>query len=150
MTIKLEVQIEGNKIYSPLRNKWLVLNPEEVVRQNFICKLVNHYGYTLEQMDEEIKVNNSHRGQGKARADIVVWESKEHKKNKKNAFVVVECKAECIKIRQEDYFQGANYAAWAGSNFFVTTMKKKLNFSGLIKILFPKNLMKLLTSQVLQ
>jgi len=140
MTIKLEVQIEGNKIYSPLRNKWLVLNPEEVVRQNFICKLVNHYGYTLEQMDEEIKVNNSHRGQGKARADIVVWESKEHKKNKKNAFVVVECKAECIKIRQEDYFQGANYAAWAGSNFFVTTNEKEIKFFRVDKNSLPKEL----------
>ena len=79
MALKLEVQIDGNKIYSPLRDKWLVLTPEEQVRQNYICRLVNVYGYSLEQMDEELKVNNSHRGQGKARADIVIWKSKEDK-----------------------------------------------------------------------
>ena len=67
MALKLEVQIDGNKIYSPLRDKWLMLTPEEQVRQNYICRLVNVYGYSLEQMDEELKVNNSHRGQGKAR-----------------------------------------------------------------------------------
>lgn len=97
MALKLEVQIDGNKIYSPLRDKWLVLTPEEQVRQNYICRLVNVYGYSLEQMDEELKVNNSHRGQGKARADIVIWKSKEDKKKNKAAFVVVECKAETVK-----------------------------------------------------
>ena len=80
MALKLEVKVEGNKIYSPLRDKWLVLTPEEQVRQSYICRLVNIYGYDLEQMDEELKVNNSHRGQGKARADIVIWKSKEDKK----------------------------------------------------------------------
>ncbi len=73
MTLKLEVQINGNKIYSPLRDKWLVLTPEEQVRQSYICRLVNVYGYALEQMDEELKVNNSHRGQGKARADYTIF-----------------------------------------------------------------------------
>lgn len=53
MALKLEVQIDDNKIYSPLRDKWLVLTPEEQVRQNYICRLVNVYGYSLEQMDEE-------------------------------------------------------------------------------------------------
>lgn len=35
-----------------------------------------YYGYSLDQMAQEIKVNNSQRGQGKARADIVIWKSK--------------------------------------------------------------------------
>ena len=104
MAIKLEVQIDGNKIYSPIRDKWLVLTPEEQVRQSYICRLVNVYGYDLEQIGEELKVNNSHRGQGKARADIVVWKSKEDKQKAKAAFIVVECKAETVKIRQEDYW----------------------------------------------
>lgn len=86
MALKLEVQIDGNKIYSPLRDKWLVLTPEEQVRQNYICRLVNVYGYSLEQMDEELKVNNAHRGQGKARADIVIWKSKEDKQKKQSCF----------------------------------------------------------------
>lgn len=140
MALKLEVQIDGNKIYSPLRDKWLVLTPEEQVRQNYICRLVNVYGYSLEQMDEELKVNNSHRGQGKVRADIVIWKSKEDKKKNKAAFVVVECKAETVKIRQEDYYQGANYAAWSGASFFVTTNEKETKFFRVDKDSMPKDL----------
>lgn len=140
MALKLEVQINGNKIYSPLRDKWLVLTPEEQVRQSYICRLVNVYGYDLEQMDEELKVNNSHRGQGKARADIVIWKSKEDKKKSKAAFVVVECKAETVKIRQEDYYQGANYAAWSGASFFVTTNEKETKFFRVDKDSMPKDL----------
>lgn len=140
MALKLEVQIDGNKIYSPLRDKWLVLTPEEQVRQSYICRLVNVYGYDLEQMDEELKVNNSHRGQGKARADIVIWKSKEDKQKNKAAFVVVECKAETVKIRQEDYYQGANYAAWSGASFFVTTNEKETKFFRVDKDSMPKDL----------
>lgn len=140
MALKLEVQVEGNKIYSPLRDKWLVLTPEEQVRQGYIYRLVNVYGYDLEQMDEELKVNNSHRGQGKARADIVIWKSKEDKKKNKAAFIVVECKAETVKIRQEDYYQGANYAAWSGASFFVTTNEKETKFFRVDKDSMPKDL----------
>lgn len=140
MALKLEVQIDGNKIYSPLRDKWLVLTPEEQVRQNYICRLVNFYGYSLGQMDEELKVNNSHRGQGKARADIVIWKSKEDKQKNKAAFIVIECKAETVKIQQQDYYQGANYAAWSGANFFVTTNAKETKFFRVDKDSMPKDL----------
>ena len=140
MALKLEVQIDGNKIYSPLRDKWLVLTPEEQVRQNYICRLVNVYGYSLEQMDEELKVNNSHRGQGKARADIVIWKSKEDKQKDKAAFIVIECKAETVKIQQQDYYQGANYAAWSGASFFVTTNAKETKFFRVDKDSMPKDL----------
>lgn len=140
MALKLEVQIDGNKIYSPLRDKWLVLTPEEQVRQNYICRLVNVYGYSLEQMDEELKVNNSHRGQGKARADIVIWKSKEDKQKNKAAFIVIECKAETVKIQQQDYYQGANYAAWSGASFFVTTNAKETKFFRVDKDSMPKDL----------
>lgn len=140
MNLTIEVKIDGNKIYSPLRDKWLVLTPEELVRQNYVCRLVKVYGYTLEQMDEELKVNNAHRGQGKARADIVIWKSKEDKKKNKAAFIVVECKAENVKIRQEDYYQGANYAAWSGASFFVTTNEKGTKFFRVDKDSMPKYL----------
>lgn len=140
MALKLEVQIDGNKIYSPLRDKWLVLTLEEQVRQNYICRLVNVYGYSLEQMDEELKVNNSHRGQGKARADIVIWKSKEDKQKNRAAFIVIECKAETVKIQQQDYYQGANYAAWSGASFFVTTNAKETKFFRVDKDSMPKDL----------
>ncbi len=123
-----EVKIEKNKIYSFIRDKWLELTPEEQVRQSFVCHLMNHYGYKLEQMSEELTVSNTSRGLGKARADIVIWKSKEDKIASKNAFIVVECKAENVRIRKEDYYQGCNYARWAGAKFFVTSNQKETSF----------------------
>jgi len=125
----LIIKEENGKIYCPLLDTWHVSTPEEKVRQNYIIKLVNDYGYSLEQMSQEIKVNNSQRGQGAARADIVVWKSKEDKIAGKSAFIVVECKAENVRIHQEDYYQGYNYASWAGASFFVTTNENRLDFS---------------------
>lgn len=136
----MELQIKNNKIFAPLKNKELVLTPEERVRQEYICRLVNHYGYDLSQMEQELQVNNSHRGQGKARADIVVWKSASSKSNEDAATIVVECKAEHITIREEDYFQGYNYAAWAGADFFVTTNLKETRVFKVNKGKLPKRL----------
>lgn len=40
----LEIRKTNGKIYSFIRQKDLVCTPEEEVRQNFICKLVNDFG----------------------------------------------------------------------------------------------------------
>ena len=136
----MELQIKNNKIFAPLKNKELILTPEERVRQEYICRLVNHYGYDLAQMEQELQVNNSNRGQGKARADIVVWKSASAKSNEDAAAIVVECKAEHITIREEDYFQGYNYAAWAGADFFVTTNLKETRVFKVNKGKLPKRL----------
>ena len=101
----LEVQIKDNKIFAPLLDKWLILKPEEKVRQEYICRLVKDYGFTLEQMGQEIKVNNSQRGQGRAMADIVIWRNtKDTNPISKSPIIVVECKAEHITVREEDYY----------------------------------------------
>ena len=136
----MEVQIRDNKIFAPLKDKWLVNKPEEQVRQKYICRLVDSYGYNLDQMAQELQVTNSQRGQGAARGDIVIWRSKEDKLNNKSALIVVECKAESVTIRQEDYFQGYNYAAWAGADFFVTTNLKETRIFRVVKGELPKRL----------
>lgn len=136
----MEIQIKDNKIYAPLKEKWLVLKPEEEVRQKYICRLVNNYGFSLEQMAQEEKVNNSQRGQGRAMADIVIWKSKEDKEDRNSPVIVVECKAESITVREEDYFQGYNYASWAGAEFFVTTNLKETKIFKVVKGKIPKNL----------
>lgn len=138
--VLMDVQIDKNKIYAPLKNKWLVLKPEEEVRQKYICRLLDTYGYELNQMAQELQVNNSQRGQGQARADIVIWKSAEDKNNEKNAFIVVECKAENVTIHKEDYYQGFNYAAWAGADFFVTTNQKETRVFKVVKGKLPKKL----------
>lgn len=137
---KLEVKRENGKIFCPLTNSWHIETPEEKVRQEYIRHLVNDYGYLLEQMAQEVKVNNSQRGQGKARADIVIWKSKKDKDESKNAFIVVECKAESVRIREEDYYQGYNYASWAGASFFVTTNEKETKYFNVDKDYLPKAL----------
>lgn len=136
----MEIKTESNQIYSPIRDKWLVLKPEEEVRQRYVCRLVDSYGYGIKQMGEEVKVTNSQRGQGAARADIVIWRNEEDKRKGKNALIVVECKAENVTIRQADYFQGYNYAAWAGAKFLVTTNLKETRIFKVVEDAMPKKL----------
>lgn len=136
----MEVQIENNKIYAPLKKKWLVLKPEEEVRQQYICRLVESYGYSLGQMDQEVQVTNSQRGQGSARADIVVWRSSEDKEANKYPLIIVECKAESVTIHKEDYYQGMNYASWAHADFLVTTNLKETRIFKMVKGQIPDRL----------
>lgn len=134
----LEVQEKDGKIYCPLKKAWHVSTPEERVRQKYIAFLANKYGYSLEQMDQELKVNNSKRGKGEARADIVVWRNEQDKKDKKAAFIVVECKAENVKVRVEDYYQGANYASWAHADFLVTTNNMETKYFNVDSTYLPQ------------
>ena len=136
----MQVEINGNKIKAPLKgdNVWLALKPEEEVRQNYICRLINNYGFSISQMAQEIQVNNSQRGQGRAMADIAIWRNVTDKNDNNSPVIVVECKAEHIKIREEDYFQGYNYAAWAGADFFVTTNLKETRIFRVMKGKMPK------------
>ena len=135
-----EVQEKDGKIYCPLKKAWHVSTPEERVRQYYIAILANKYGYSLKQMEQELKVNNSKRGQGKARADIVIWKNEQDKKDKKAAFIVVECKAENVKVRVEDYYQGFNYASWAHADFFVTTNEKETKYFNVDPAYLPQKL----------
>jgi len=138
----LEVEIIGNKIKAPLKgdNVWLVLKPEEEVRQRYICRLVNTYGFSLDQMEQEILVSNTKRGAGGARADIIVYKNTDDKKKRKNAVIIVECKSDNITIQVDDYFQGANYAAMCGADFFVTTNLKETKVFKVVKGEIPKRL----------
>lgn len=137
---KLEVQIKDNKIFAPLSGKWLVTKPEEKVRQEYICRLVNNYGFSLEQMAQEVQVSNSQRGQGRAMADIVIWRNAKDKNEHNSPIIVVECKAEHITVREEDYFQGYNYASWASADFFVTSNLKETRIFKVLKGKIPKKL----------
>ena len=142
--MSLEIQIKDNKIFAPLLGKWLVYKPEEKVRQEYICRLVNSYGFSLAQMKQEVKVNNSQRGNGRAMADIVVWKNEKDKLEDNSSVIVVECKAEHLTIQEEDYFQGYNYASWAGAEFFVTTNLKETRIFNVQKGKIPKKLVEII------
>lgn len=137
---ELKIQKNDGKIFVPLTGKWHIETPEELVRQNYICKLVNEYGYSLDQMTQEIKLTSSSRGTGGARADIVIWASAQDKINEKSPMIVVECKAQNITIKEEDYFQGQNYAYFSGAKFLVTTNEKEIKYFQVIQGIVPKRL----------
>lgn len=124
----LEVKKNNGKIYSYIRDKWLVCTPEEEVRQNLVCKLVNDYGYPIELMTEEYRPDLETRGVRSTRADIVVFETKDKKDKNHNAFIVIECKAESVKIRLEDFYQGAEYAAKVRAQFLILHNSKETKF----------------------
>ena len=136
----IELQIQDNKIFAPLKGKELVKTPEEIVRQRYIMKLHNSYGYSLDQMKQEVKLTGAKRGTGRASADIVIWKSKEDKQANKNPIIVVECKADYIDIKTEDYYQGQNYARFANAPFFVTTNEKETKIFKVNLEVTPKTL----------
>ena len=136
----MSIRIENNKIWVPLKNKWLVLTPEEKVRQEYIERLKDNYGYSYEQMQQEVSVAAGNgRGTGRARADIVVWDSPEHV-NKKPPVIAVECKAENITISVGDYWQGSHYARYMNAPFFVTTNLKQTKVFKVNLDEYPKEL----------
>jgi len=113
-----QIEIRGNEIFSPLRQKWLKATPEERVRQEFLIVLMNEYGYSLDQIDEETSVTG--RGAAQARADFLIWRTPEAKQKQEHALIVIECKADNVTISLKDYVQGANYAQYEHARFFVT------------------------------
>ena len=136
----MEIQRKNGKIYAPLKDKWLVETPEESVRQEYIKILVEDFEYSLEQMEQEVSVNNSRRGTGRARADIIVWKNKKERLERKNPLIVVECKAENVKLHEEDYYQGNSYALISGATFFITTNQKETKYVKFIKDHMTKSL----------
>lgn len=136
--IPLFVVREGIKIWSHIRKKWLDETPEERVRQEYLCFLVNEYGYSIEQMAEEEELTG--RGAGHARADFVIWRTLQDKNDSKNPLIVVECKSDNITISEKDYFQGDNYARITGARFLVTHNSSETRYWRVIHDKMPKSL----------
>ena len=80
-----KIKTEGKKefIFDVFRKRWVVLTPEEWVRQNFLqyLTLIKKYPASLIAIEKEIKL-----GELKKRFDIVVYDS--HTK----PWMIVECK----------------------------------------------------------
>ena len=70
--IEIKIDNKENKIFCLVRNKWIKLTPEEIVRQNFIKSLLEEYNYNLDQIRVEVKVKMGST-YAKKRADIVVY-----------------------------------------------------------------------------
>jgi type I restriction enzyme M protein len=127
MPEELKTRRQKGQIWSHVRNKWLLETPEEAVRQEYLCILVNDYGYSLEQIDEEVSIPGD-RGNKNARADFVIWRTVEERREHKTALIVVECKADNVAIDQKTYQQGANYANNERAKFFVAHNRRSTKY----------------------
>lgn len=104
-------------IEDKIKKKYVKKTPEEIVRQDFIEKvLVKKFGYKYNQICEELKIK---AGRGAKRADIVVYRNKQDKEEQKKPYIVVEVKAENVPIDQEAYDQGEYYARTTGAKYLV-------------------------------
>jgi len=93
--------VEGTtQVFDAVRKKYLILTPEEWVRQHFIHYLnkEKNYPFGLMGVEKMVKYNSL-----KTRADIVLYTA-DGKPN-----VIVECKAPNVEITQDAFNQIAKY-----------------------------------------
>lgn len=100
------------RIFDPIRKKFLVLQPEEWVRQHVIQYLFREKNCppSLVNAEKELKVNGLKR-----RYDVVVY----HPDG--SIFLIVECKAPEVAITQETFDQIARYNLTLKANFLMVT-----------------------------
>ncbi|HEX7905339.1 MAG TPA: type I restriction enzyme HsdR N-terminal domain-containing protein [Chitinophagaceae bacterium] len=88
-----KIKTEGDKdfIFDTMRKKWLLLTPEEWVRQNFVQYLiqVKRYPSALIALEKEISL-----GELKKRFDILVYDTNHQ------PWMMVECKAAAIDMNE--------------------------------------------------
>ena len=101
-TYNFNIKLEGQRklIFDSIRKKYVVLTPEEWVRQNFISYLVEDKNYPRGLIAVEKKVDVNRMPQ---RSDIVLYN------NKAEPIMIVECKAASVKISQDTFNQVARY-----------------------------------------
>lgn len=135
----MTVETKGNKIFVPLKGTWEINTPEENLKQDFICRLINIYGYKLEQLGQDVEVKKRYK------ADLAIWRSAGDKaKNSIPSIIItVECKAENIKIKESDYSLGYNLASIVNANFFIATNLRETKIFHIVKDNAPKKLEKL-------
>ena len=87
-------------IFDSIRKKFVVLTPEEWVRQNFIQYLIQEkcYPQNLMAVEKQIKVNRQQR-----RFDLLVYQ------RNGNPYLIAEFKAPSVKITQNAFDQVVRY-----------------------------------------
>lgn len=87
-------------LYDAIRKKYMVLQPEEMVRQLTICFLVESIGFNQQRLQVEKQVIINGRSK---RYDIVVYDED------LLPYLLVECKAPSVHINQSTFDQLAIY-----------------------------------------
>lgn len=111
--LKLKQEDGKTLVFDPVRKKWLVLTPEEHVRQHFLAYLTNRLQYpaSLIAVEKKIMVGTMAK-----RYDIVVY-NRDHQ-----PWMLVECKAPEVPITELalnqllQYHSKLNCAYWVLTN----------------------------------
>ncbi len=87
-------------IFDEIRRKFMVLTPEEWVRQHLVQYLIGgkHYPKSLIKLEGGLKLNSMQK-----RSDILIFNNLGEK------LMLVECKAPSVKITQDTFDQVARY-----------------------------------------
>ncbi|REE82054.1 type I restriction and modification enzyme subunit R-like protein [Lutibacter oceani] len=113
-TYKFRIKSSENKhfIFDIIRKKYMILTPEEWVRQHFIHYLIEEkkYPISLIAVEKKLTINKLTK-----RTDILVFN------NKGVPNIIVECKAPSVKITQETFDQIARYNLKLDANYLITT-----------------------------
>jgi hypothetical protein len=98
--VRLKKQKEQTYIFDFIRKKWLVLTPEEWVRQHLLNYLVTEKNFPLSviSIEKELILNDLKR-----RYDVVVYD------NRLNPLLIVECKAPYIALDKSVISQALHY-----------------------------------------
>ncbi len=109
-----------------VRKKQIVLKPEEVVRQLFIDKLINDYGYPVSRMQLEYPV---YFGREIKRADIVITDLK----HPDSPYIIIEVKKPKLKDGKEQLKSycnstGAPIAVWCNGEQIAYYNRKDPNY----------------------
>ncbi len=111
-------EVDGEKfIWDSIRQMWLLLTPEEWVRQHVIAWLIGYKGIPALRISQEYPVNINGQHQ---RADIVVIDERA------KPYILVECKAPNIAIDDEVVMQATRYNAVVKARYILLTNGKKL------------------------
>jgi len=99
-------------IFDFIRKKYVLLTPEEWVRQNFLKYLVEEkkYSASLIAVEKEFKLNTLSK-----RSDAVVYNQSGQ------PFLIIECKATNVKIDQKVFEQIARYNMKLNVEYLVVT-----------------------------
>lgn len=100
------------QVFDPIRKKFVALTPEEWVRQHIINYLVEHKSFPAGLIAVEHPVVLSGMQQ---RVDIVVFS------RSGDPVLVVECKADSVKITQDTFAQAARYNLVLKASYLVVS-----------------------------
>ena len=108
---KIKKENNNTVIFDKIRKKWIILTPEEWVRQNFISYILNkNYPKSLINCEKVFYINKVSK-----RYDIVVYDSSG------DVEILVECKSYDVNLIKEHFDQVMRYNLELKSKYVIVT-----------------------------